>query len=110
MDGNINEAEQEMLTLWSSLNGIELPAYDFEAYPHLGIKGDKVVVDTVNDEFEKDTWYLNNADGEPRVAFAFIKGPIHALYPEYADIVWDFMKQYSRNLETGEVVYNPYVD
>lgn len=110
MEGNINEAEQEMLTLWSSLNGIELPAYDFEAYPHLGIKGDKVVVDTVNDEFEKDTWYLNNADGEPRVAFAFIKGPIHALYPEYADIVWDFMKQYSRNLETGEVVYNPYVD
>ncbi|MCI6886862.1 MAG: hypothetical protein MR868_06385 [Lachnospiraceae bacterium] len=110
LEGNINEPEQQMLTLWTSLNGIELPAYDFETYPYLGIKGDKYVVDMVNDEFENDTWYLNDEAGNPRVAFAFLQGPIHALYPEYANIVWDFMKHYSRNTETGETIYNPYIN
>ena len=73
-----------------------------------GQKGDKLVVDTVNDEFEKDTWYMNNENDVPMVAFTLIQGPVHALYPEYANIVWDFMKHYTRNVETGEVIYNPY--
>ena len=38
----------------------------------------------------------------------YVKGMIHALYPEYARINWEFMKDFSRDLETGEVIYNPY--
>lgn len=110
MEGNINEFEQGIVELWCNLNGIELPAYDFEAYPYFGQKGDKLVVDTVNDEFEKDTWYMNNENDVPMVAFTLIQGPVHALYPEYANIVWDFMKHYTRNVETGEVIYNPHTN
>ena len=29
---------------------------------------------------------------------------------EYANVAWDFMKHYSRDLETKAVIYDPYVD
>ncbi len=35
---------------------------------------------------------------------------IHGSYGEYANFGWNFMKQYSRDLETGEIIYNPYAD
>lgn len=43
------------------------------------------------------------------VALSITEGPVHALYPEYAKILWDFAKHYSRNQETGAVEYNPYI-
>lgn len=107
LEGNLNEASQQMVTYWAKNNGIELSAYDFDTYPHIGFGGDVRVTNTVNNEFEMVTTYLKNNEGEPRVAFAFVKGMIHALYPEYAFILWDFVKDYSRNLSTGEVIYNP---
>lgn len=107
LEGNLNEASQEMVTCWAKNNGIELSSFDFETYPHIGFGGDLRVKDIVNDEFENTTTYLYNSKGEPRVAFAFVKGMIHALYPEYASILWDFVKDYSRDLATGEVIYNP---
>lgn len=107
LEGNISQSEQQMVTCWAKNNGIDVSTFDFEKYPHLGFGGDVTVTDKVNDEFEKYTVYLKNAQGEPRVAFAFVKGMIHALYPEYASILWDFVKHYSRDLTTGEAVYHP---
>ena len=34
----------------------------------------------------------------------------HGLYQEYANVAWDYLKHFSRNQETGEIEYNPYVD
>jgi hypothetical protein len=34
----------------------------------------------------------------------------HGLYQEYGDIAWDFMKHYSRDVKTQEIIYNPYAD
>ena len=107
-EGHLNEESMEMVTLWSGFNGITQTEYDFETYPIIGFEGDAFVQDTVNDEYEKLTWYLNNEAGEPRVAFAYVKGMIHALYPEYASMFWDFVSNFSRNPETGEIIYNPY--
>ena len=107
LEGNISEVEQQMVTFWAKNNGIDVTAFDFEKYPHLGFGGDVVVDDRVNDEFDKHTVYLNNANGEQRVAFAYVQGMIHALYPEYAFMMWDFVKDYSRDLETGAVIYTP---
>lgn len=108
LEGNINEAEQGMVSTWAAINGKELPAFDFETYPLFGQKADKTVLDTVNDEFRCTTWYLNNKNNEPRVAFIYVEDMIHALYPEYADMLWSFVRQYARNTETGEIVYRPY--
>ena len=34
----------------------------------------------------------------------------HGLYQEFGPICWEYVKHFSRNLETGEVIYNPYVN
>ena len=44
------------------------------------------------------------------VGISVAEGPMHALYPEYSKLMWDFAKHFSRNLETMETIYNPYVD
>lgn len=108
LEGNLNEGTQQMVTTFAKNNGIELTSFDFDAYPHVGFGGDAIVTDKVNDEFEKVTTYLYNSEGEPRVAYVYVKGMIHALYPEYAFMLWDFVKNYSRDLSTGEVIYSPY--
>jgi len=108
LEGNLNEGTQLMITTYAKNNGIEVGAFDFDAYPHVGFGGDYIVTDTVNDEFVKKTTYLCNSEDEPRVAYVYVNGMVHCLYPEYAFMFWDFVKDYSRDLETGEVIYKPY--
>ena len=38
------------------------------------------------------------------------EGLVHALYPEYGNLMWDYAKHFSRDPETKEIIYNPYVD
>lgn len=108
LEGNLNEAEQGMVSTWAGINGKKLPAFDFEKYPLFGQKADRTVTDTINDEFARTTWYFNNEKGEPRFAFIYVEDMVHALYPEYADMLWDFVKNYSRDPETKEIIYNAY--
>ena len=58
---------------------------------------------------ENTTWLVNNAEGIPMLGVSFTELLPHGLHPDYGmDIAWNFMKHYSRNVETGELVYNPY--
>ncbi len=84
--------------------------FDFDAYPTVGFKADKVVFKTLNNEYGNTTWYLNSEEGKPLVAVSFTEGLIHALYPEYGFLGWNFMKHYTRNPETLEIEYNPYAN
>ena len=84
--------------------------FDFDTYPTVGFKGDRKVFKTLNNEYGNTTWYLNSEAGKPLVAVSFTEGLIHALYPEYGNLGWNFMKHYSRNPETLEIEYNPYVN
>ena len=52
---------------------------------------------------------LDLGDGVPMVALNYTEHLIHALYPEYAKIAWDFAKHYSRDQKTGAIKYNPYI-
>ena len=63
----------------------------------------------MNGEYTKHEWYFLDKDGVPMVGFQYIDDIVHCLYPEYADMVWNFVKHYSRDLTTGAVVYNPYI-
>ena len=107
LEGPANEAEQNMIATWAGLNGIELGDFDFDTYPYFGQKADIMTIETVNDEFPRYTWYLNNEEGEPRFAFTYVFDMIHALYPEYAFMLWDYLKDFSRDQETKEIIYNP---
>ena len=115
--GSFNQAEhrisddyQEMLNGFMQANGIEPVTYDFEANPLIGYEADRTVDILLNNEYRNTTWYKNNEAGVPMVAVHYTEGLVHALYPEYAKLAWNFMKQYSRNQETDSIEYNPYVD
>ena len=109
LEGHGNAAEQGMIKTWTANNGIETGDFDFDAYPYFGLKADKIVRETVNDEFARDTYYLYSADGKPLYAFTYVWDMIHALYPEYGRIMWDYLKCFSRDQATGEIIYNPNV-
>ena len=106
--GPLQTRQQDFLASWAQANEIDIGAFDFEANPYIGLTtADLVVTEMVNGEFENTTWYYFK-DGVPVYATYYLKGLIHALYPEYARINWEFMKHFSRDMETGAVVYSPY--
>ena len=81
--------------------------YDFETWPFVGFEADKIVSMLLNGEYENTTWYLNNEEGDPMLAVSYTELLPHGLHPEYGTIAWEFMRHYSRNLETGELIYTP---
>ena len=93
------------------LNGMEpLPeTADYDAYPTSGFKADIYTRTKTNGEYTKHSWYFVNEDGVPMVGLTFTDDIVHCLYPEYAQMVWDYCKHFSRDQQTGEIIYNPYV-
>ena len=90
-------------------NGMEPNVYDFDKYPQSGFKGEAYDEKLVNNEYPNHTWYRINEDGIPLVALNITDFLPHGLYPVYGEITWNFLKHYKRDLETGEVIYMPYV-
>jgi hypothetical protein len=39
------------------------------------------------------------------VAVSYTQSLMHALYPEYGKIAWEFFRHYSRDPRTGEIEY-----
>lgn len=104
--GHINEAFSNRIAMWASYNGAAKVAFDFQKYPLSGFAGDSMTMEKLNFEYDSLTWYLNNEEGVPVVALDYIKGIKHALYPEYADIAWNFMSHYSREPDTGAICFS----
>ena len=102
---------EKQIRVFSEHNGItpRFDSFDYDQYPIIGIEADGYRRTVLNGEHENHTWYLNNDDGVPMIAVNVTEDLAHALYPEYANVVWDYIKHFSRNLESGEVIYNPYV-
>ncbi len=93
------------------MNGLDpLPEEkDYDKYPLSGFEADIYTRELINDDYVVHTWLLSNDDGVPMVGATFVEGINHALYPQYANILWNFFKHYSRNQETGEIEYDPFV-
>ena len=117
LDGAYNQAEgilgqgyQDAINLFAQFNGLGSIEYDFEAYPTVGFKTDKIVKKLLNDEYENITWYKNNEAGAPVLAVSFTELLPHGLHPDYGmDLFWNYVKHFSRNQETGAIEYNPYL-
>ncbi len=108
--GTISLAYQNQLNLFREYNGLKkVDAYDFAMYPIKGFMEDSVRVMTLNNEYRNTTWYLKNSESVPMVGLNYTENLIHALYPEYAKLAWDFVKHYSRNQGTGAIEYVPFV-
>ena len=107
--GRINDNLANQVKRWSGFNGVAPFNFDFETYKLSGFKGDSWTIETLNNEYASYTWYLNNNKGIPMVALNYVKDLIHALYPEYANIAWEYMRHFSRDQQTGAINYSPYV-
>ncbi len=108
--GGIGAAHQETLNKFLAYNDMAQLEYDFAAYPMSGFKADTAFDRVLNEEYANHTWYLNNEAGVPMVGLSITEGLVHSLYPEFAKIMWDYARNFSRNLETGEVIYTPGAD
>ena len=104
----INDNLANQVKRWSGFNGVPPVNFDFDTYKLSGFKGDSWTMETLNNEHASETWYLNNDKGIPMVALNYVKDLVHALYPEYAYIGWDYRKHFSRDQKTGAIQYNPY--
>jgi poly(3-hydroxybutyrate) depolymerase len=110
VNGTIAVGYQTQLNLFLGYNGMKkIDAYDFKTYPINGFKADRTERITLNGEYENTRWYIDDADGVPMVALAYTANLVHALYPEYGKIGWEFAKHYSRDQKTGAIKYNPNV-
>lgn len=108
VEGILGQGYQDAINLFAQFNGLGAINYDFEAYPTVGFKTDKIVVKLLNDEYENATWYKNNEAGAPVLAISFTELLPHGLHPDYGmDLFWNYVKQFSRNTETGELIYTP---
>lgn len=109
-DGSLQPRPQAMINNFLKYNEMGQITYDFAAYPIVGFKADAFFKDTLNNEHERLMWYKYNDKGIPMLAINFTRDLIHALYPQYAKIGWDYLKHFSRNPETGEVIYTEHVN
>jgi pimeloyl-ACP methyl ester carboxylesterase len=108
-NGNIAAGYQTQLNLLLGYNGMKTIEFDFVKYPVNGFKADRVEKIKLNDEYDNYCWYLSNDDGVPMVALNYTENLIHALYPEYARLAWEFARRYSRDQKTGAIKYNPHI-
>ena len=108
-DNCISDSFKTLFQNYLSYNEMDTFEYDTDTYPLSGFKGDSYVERKLNGEYMNYQWLLNNKDGIPMMGLNITEYLPHGLYQEYARLFWDFVKHYSRDLETGEVVYHPYL-
>jgi hypothetical protein len=85
----------------------KIASFDFDRYPLDGFRADAMDRIGRNDEYDSHRWYINNAGGVPMVALSYTQGLMHALYPEYGKIAWEFFRHYSRDGKSGAIAYKP---
>ena len=107
-NNRLNDNTMGVYRKYAVINGLELPEeYDLDAYPYFGLPYDDFSVTTLMGEFRTFRWTANNADGIPVMGMSCTENLSHSLYPMYTELAWDFFKDFSRDLETGAIIYNP---
>ena len=101
--------QEQGMNTFLGYNGMDTITFDFDAYPISGFRGDLFRKITLNGEYENYQWFMAREDGAPMVGVAYTANLKHALYPQFGVLAWDWAKHFSRNQETGEIEYNPYV-
>ena len=109
VNGTIAAGYQTQLKAFLGYNAMKpVEAFDFKTYPIIGFKADLTERVTVNGEYENIRWFLSDSNGAPMVGVAYTANLIHALYPEYGKLGWEWARKFSRDQKTGAIKYNPY--
>ncbi|MDI9612801.1 MAG: prolyl oligopeptidase family serine peptidase [Acidobacteriota bacterium] len=107
-DGSLSDNSQVLMNTFLRFNKMSPVRFDFAAYPKCGFQADAWSETLLNDEHKNFLWYLHNGQGVPMVALNYTANLIHALYPQYARIAWDYLSRFSRDQKTGVIEYHPY--
>lgn len=106
-DGSLSDNSQVLLNTFLLFNKMNQVRYDFRTYPKRGFQADAWSETVLNGEHRNFIWYLNNREGVPMVALNYTADLVHALYPQYARMAWDYLARFSRNQKTGAIRYHP---
>ncbi len=106
-NGNLMAPPQKLINKFLTFNEMDPIVFDFNKYPMVGFRGDAFSKTVVNNEYTSYLWLLYNKKEIPMVGVSYTENLIHALYPEYSKIAWNYLKHFTRNLSTGEIKYNP---
>ena len=104
-NGRIAANYQAQINLFLGYNGMQQVSFDFVRYPVNGFPAATMDRIRRNGEYDSYRWYIQNAAGVPMVGLSYTKGLMHALYPEYGKIAWEFFSHYARNPGTGAIEY-----
>ena len=80
---------------------------DFEAYPMIGMPTDEFDLFLLNGEWRDFRWFRYNEAGVPVLGVNCIETLSHTLYPGHAQVAYEYMRHFSRDLETGLTIYTP---
>jgi hypothetical protein len=105
-DGRLTDNSLKILNDFARVNSIDLGnGGDFSTYPLIGYAADRLDVTTIADEWRNFLWTFGNDEGIPLLGMSCTENLTHALYPNYGEIAWDFMKHYARDSASGELLY-----
>jgi predicted esterase len=107
-DQSLSDKSQTVLNKFLLFNKMSPVSYDFKAHPKCGFQADAWSETLLNGEHKNFKWHLNNKQGVPMVVLNYTADLVHALYPQYARMAWDYLIQFSRDQKTGAIKYKPY--
>ena len=107
-EGRLTDNTLLTVDQFAKVNGLEVAEErDFEAYPYIGMPTDEFDLFLLNGEWRDFQWYRYNDAGVPIVGVNCIENLTHSLYPGHAQMAYEYMRHFSRDLDTGLTIYNP---
>ena len=106
-EGRLTEDTLFSVDQFAAVNGLSVNPYDFEAYPIIGMATDEFDLFLLNGEWRDFRWLRYNEAGVPVLGVNCIETLSHTLYPGHAQVAYEFMRHFSRDLDTGLSVYTP---
>ena len=100
-------------TIANGIDGLrainEMPPIEYDSTINRpwGFYGDTSYRFIVNDEYPGGSEIMYNDAGVPMFAVTYSSFIRHALWKPQAELVWDFLEQFSRDQDTKEIIYSP---
>ena len=107
-EGRLADNTLRQLRDFARVNRIQLADVgDFSANPVIGYSADRMDLTTLAGEWRSFLWSFKNDGGIPILSLSCTENLTHALYPNYGEIAWNFMKHFARDPKTGKLLYTP---
>ncbi len=106
-NGQLREYMQGYINELLELNELPEINFDYNVNPVFGFNGDTITKFTLNNEYGAGEHIFYNEEGIPMFKVSYTEDIFHALWAPQAEMIWDYLKQFSRDTQTKKVVYTP---